>query len=141
MKRLVILALVGSAASAAPIDMALFQQSDANGDGHVDVVEVMASVDLQGRFNDIDTDRDGRLSAAEMQAWIDRPDKLHQFRDSAPLRADEQWREVQRRREATEAQRAEDILSGKDDAAAAGAVEPAHATPTAPDAAGSAAPR
>jgi hypothetical protein len=138
MKRLVILALVASAASAAPIDMALFEQSDANGDGHVDVVEVMSSVDLQGRFNDIDTDRDGRLSAAEMQAWIDRPDKPHQFRDSAPLRADEQWREVQRRREAAEAQRAEDILAGKDEAADSGAVAPADARPAVPDGAGSA---
>jgi hypothetical protein len=141
MKRLVILALVGSAASAAPIDMALFQQSDANGDGHVDVVEVMSSVDLQGRFNDIDTDRDGRLSAAEMQAWIDRPDKPHQFRDSAPLRADEQWREVQRRREAAEAQRAEDILAGKDEAADSGGVAPTDGPPVAPDAAASPATR
>ena len=56
MKRLLLLALVGTAASAAPIDMAMFDQYDANHDGYVDLIEVRGSVELQGRFNDIDVD-------------------------------------------------------------------------------------
>lgn len=130
MKRLMLLALFGTAASAAPIDMALFQQYDYDGDGFVDEVEVQASVDLAGRFNDIDVDRDGRMSAAEMQAWLDRPDKLNQLRDSAPLRPYEQWREIQRRQQAEEAQRADDLLNGKEPAKPQAPVEGAAPTAT-----------
>jgi hypothetical protein len=117
MKRLMLLAFVGTAAVAAPLDMKVFDQVDFDRDGFVDQVEAMGSIDLQGRFNDIDVDRDGRLSMAEMQAWIDRPDKPSQLRDSAPLNVHEQWRAVEAQRLEREAQRVERILAGEEPAA------------------------
>lgn len=118
MKRLLLLALVGTAASAAPIDMAMFDRYDANHDGYVDLIEVMGSVDLQGRFNDIDVDTDRRLSRAEMQRWLDDPDKRTALNTAAPLDPYERWRELERRRQLAEEQRAQDALAGREPGAA-----------------------
>jgi hypothetical protein len=112
MKRWLIFALASAGATAAPIDMALFESTDHDRNGYVDIVEVAASIELQGRFNDIDTDRDGRISAAEMQAWIERPDKGHAFSTAAPVDVHEQWRAAQERQRALESERVERILSG-----------------------------
>ena len=49
MKRWFILALASAGATAAPIDMALFEADDHDRDGYVDLVEVAASIDLQSR--------------------------------------------------------------------------------------------
>ena len=106
MKKILFLALFTSGAIAAPIDMALYQSYDANRDGFVDRVEVEGSVDLQGRFQDIDIDTDGRISAAEMQAWLAKPDRETQLRDSAPIDRDAQRRAIERSREARRQQAA-----------------------------------
>ena len=130
MTRWLIRALASAGATAAPIDMALFESTDFDRNGHVDLVEVAGSIDLQARFNDIDTDRDGRLSAAEMQAWIERPDKLDAMRTAAPVDAHEQWRATEQRQREREAQRVERILAGDEapaDGEAAAANEPAAA--------------
>lgn len=44
---------------------------DTNGDGFVSREEAQASKHMAAHFNEADTDRDGRLSAAEMQAYHD----------------------------------------------------------------------
>lgn len=110
MKKTLLAALLSSGAIAAPIDMALFQSYDANRDGFVDLVEVEGSVDLQGRFQDIDTDSDGRISTAEMQAWIAKPDKETQLR-AAPIDRDAQRRAIERSREARREQAAQALLT------------------------------
>ena len=114
MKRWLILALASAGATAAPIDMELFKASDHDRDGYDDLVEVGATVDLQGRFNDIDTDRDRRISTTEMQRWIERPDKSDALSTTAPVDVHEQWRAAQERRRALEAQRVERILADEE---------------------------
>ena len=94
MNRWLLLALVGTSASAAAFTMADFASYDVNQDGFVDRVEVVGSVDLQARYGEIDVDTDGRISAAEMQAWIDRPDKPS-FLQARPIDFDQQRRDIE----------------------------------------------
>ena len=94
MKRWLWVALVSANAYAAAFTMAEFQSYDRNADGFVDRVEVVGSVDLQGRFSEIDLDTDGRISSAEMQAWIDLPDKPS-FLQAKPIDFDQQRRDIE----------------------------------------------
>jgi hypothetical protein len=94
MNRWLLLALVSTGASAAAFTMAEFASYDRNRDGFVDRVEVVGSVDLQGRFAEIDLDTDGRISAAEMQAWIDEPNKPS-FLQAKPIDFDQQRRDIE----------------------------------------------
>lgn len=94
MKRWLLLALLSTGASAAAFTMAEFQSYDRNGDGFVDRVEVLGSVDLQGRFGEIDLNTDGRISTDEMQAWIDLPDRPS-FLQAKPIDFDQQRRDIE----------------------------------------------
>ena len=95
-------AIVSVGAVAAQLDMQLFERQDLDKDGFVDRVEARDSVDLQARFKDIDVDRNGRLSASEMQDWIAKANKRDNMRDSAHIDPVEQRRAVQQLREARE---------------------------------------
>lgn len=94
MTRWLLLALVSTGASAAAFTMAEFRSYDRNGDGFVDRVEVLGSVDLQGRFSDIDLDTDGRISTDEMQAWIELPERPS-FLQASPIDFDQQRRDIE----------------------------------------------
>ena len=55
---------------AAERSMAMFHEHDYNKDGSVSRDEVGGTIDLQAQFVDIDTDRDGRITLAEMQRYV-----------------------------------------------------------------------
>jgi hypothetical protein len=106
MKRLLLCTVVLPAcALAAPLDMSVFQRYDSDRDGFVTMVEARGSVDLQGWYYDIDLDTDGRISDAEMQAFLAKPEG-DILRDSAALDQHEQWRAAQRLEEAQREQAA-----------------------------------
>lgn len=51
-------------------DVALFQSLDLNGDGMLARAETRGDLDLGPRFDDIDINRDGLLTAQELQRYI-----------------------------------------------------------------------
>jgi hypothetical protein len=55
---------------AAARDIALFQELDRNGDGVLARDESRADLDLGPRFDDIDINRDGIVTPAELQRYI-----------------------------------------------------------------------
>jgi hypothetical protein len=48
----------------------LFNWADRNGDGIVSRSEAIGSVELQSKFDDIDIDRDGELTWAELERYV-----------------------------------------------------------------------
>lgn len=55
---------------AAERDMALFYEYDLDHDGNLTREEVRGNVSLQARFNDININRDGKITLEEMQRYI-----------------------------------------------------------------------
>jgi Ca2+-binding EF-hand superfamily protein len=109
-------ALFASAgASAAPLGMEQFRAWDYNQDGVVDAAEARSSVDLSGRFNEIDGNLDGRITTQEMEAWLAKPPSAREAWPPQPIRWQLQYEAVQEKRAEREAERAQRILEGGDE--------------------------
>ena len=122
MKRWLCYALAAGASAgaiAAPLGMDEFHAWDYNQDGSVDAAEAKSSVDLSGRFNELDGNLDGRITAAEMEAWLAKPFAAREAWPPQPIRAEQQWEAVKERgdeRESErESERAQRILEGRDE--------------------------
>lgn len=55
---------------AAERDMQLFRELDLDKDNSLTRTEVRGTIELQARFNDLDINRDDRISLEEMQRYI-----------------------------------------------------------------------
>ena len=114
MRRFLWCALLASAgAVAAPLGMDQFRAWDYNRDGFVDAAEAKSSVDLSGRFGEMDQDRDGRISTAEMEQWLAVPAPTREAWPPQPIRAQEQSRAIEEQRALREADRAQRILDDR----------------------------
>ena len=115
MKRVLWSALFASAGViAAPLGMDQFNAWDYDRDGFVDAAEARSSVDLSGRFNEIDANVDGRISAAEMEAWLAKPPGQREAWPPQPIHSQLQSEAIDHRRAEREAERAQRILDGQD---------------------------
>lgn len=62
-------AALAFAAQASADDQATFESMDGNGDGMITAEEIPAGHKMAGKFAQIDSDGNGRISRAEFDAW------------------------------------------------------------------------
>ena len=55
---------------AAERDVATFRALDRNGAGRITHEDVRGNIDMQARFNDIDINRDGVITVAELERYV-----------------------------------------------------------------------